>query len=87
MLSSAPVHDPETVYAYICRYKRRHDGLSPTLREIGDACGISSTSVVNYQLHKLHRAGRIRFHGDGKMRGIIVPGGRWTGPDPKEGQP
>lgn len=33
------------------------NGYPPTIREIGSACGISSTSVVNYNLTKLEREG------------------------------
>ena len=32
----------------------------PTVREIQDACGVSSTSVVDYNLHILQREGHIR---------------------------
>jgi len=34
-------------------------GYPPTIREIGKACGISSTSVVNYNLNKLEREGLL----------------------------
>jgi repressor LexA len=34
-------------------------GLPPTIREIGNAVGISSTSVVNYNLNKLMEGGYI----------------------------
>ena len=34
-------------------------GYPPTIREIGRACGISSTSVVNYNLNKLERDGHL----------------------------
>lgn len=34
-------------------------GYPPTIREIGKACGISSTSVVNYNLNKLEREGHL----------------------------
>jgi repressor LexA len=34
-------------------------GYPPTIREIGKACGISSTSVVNYNLNKLERDGYL----------------------------
>ena len=41
----------------------------PTIREIGEACFISSTSVVNYNLNKLEKAGYIMR--DGRVsRGI-----------------
>lgn len=35
------------------------NGYPPTIREIGAACSISSTSVVNYNLNKLERAGLL----------------------------
>lgn len=35
------------------------NGYPPTIREIGSACNISSTSVVNYNLNKLERAGLL----------------------------
>ncbi|GAB4467855.1 MAG: transcriptional repressor LexA [Anaerolineae bacterium] len=35
------------------------NGYPPTIREIGAACNISSTSVVNYNLNKLEREGLI----------------------------
>ncbi|RME77739.1 MAG: transcriptional repressor LexA [Chloroflexi bacterium] len=37
----------------------RENGYPPTIREIGKAVGISSTSVVNYNLEALQRAGLI----------------------------
>ncbi len=44
-------------------------GFPPTIREIGEACGIASTSVVNYNLNKLATGGYIaRVHE--KSRGI-----------------
>jgi len=38
------------------------NGYPPTVREIVGGCGISSTSVVNYNLNILKRAGYIRRH-------------------------
>ena len=35
-------------------------GYPPSIREIGDRVGISSTSVVDYNLRVLEREGRIR---------------------------
>jgi repressor LexA len=37
----------------------KENGYPPTIREIGRACGISSTSVVNYNLNKLEREGLL----------------------------
>ena len=34
-------------------------GYPPTIREIGRACNITSTSVVNYNLNKLEREGLL----------------------------
>ncbi|MEA1872486.1 MAG: transcriptional repressor LexA [Chloroflexota bacterium] len=42
-----------------------HDkGYPPTIRDIAAGCGISSTSVVAYNLDKLEQAGYIRRHSD-----------------------
>jgi repressor LexA len=42
-----------------------HDkGYPPTIRDIAAGCGISSTSVVAYNLYKLEQAGYIRRHSD-----------------------
>ena len=39
-------------------------GYPPTIRDIAAGCGISSTSVVAYNLDKLEQAGYIRRHSD-----------------------
>lgn len=39
-------------------------GYPPTIRDIAAGCGISSTSVVAYNLNKLAQAGYIRRHSD-----------------------
>ena len=38
-------------------------GYPPTIREIGERCGIASTSVVNYNLNKLVAAGYLQREG------------------------
>ena len=56
------------VLAYIgaCR-------ITPTIREIGDACGITSTSLVSYYLDELELAGLIERPGEpGSSRNILV---------------
>ena len=45
------------------------NGYPPTIRDIAAGCGISSTSVVAYNLNKLEQAGYIRRHSD-VSRGI-----------------
>ena len=39
-------------------------GYPSTIRDIAAGCGISSTSVVAYNLKKLEQAGYIRRHSD-----------------------
>lgn len=46
-------------------------GYPPTIREIGEACDIASTSVVNYNLNKLVDGGFITRTPD-KSRGIRI---------------
>src|SRR5438552_12540925 len=44
---------------FVARYTGEH-GYPPSIREIGQAVGISSTSVVDYNLRALERNGLIR---------------------------
>ena len=48
-------------------------GYPPTVRDIQNACGISSTSVVDYHLKVLEREGHIR-RDPGVSRGIELMG-------------
>jgi repressor LexA len=56
------------------------NGLPPTVRDIQKACGISSTSVVDYNLRLLQREGLLRRRPD-VARGIEIldENGRATG--------
>lgn len=45
----------------------------PTIREIGDAVGISSTNTVNYHLDRLVKAGEIRRI-PSISRGLVLTG-------------
>jgi hypothetical protein len=67
----------ERVFRYVVEFKRAHDGISPTVREIAVGVGIGSTTVAHH-LRVLQRARRIRAMGFGFSRGMIVPGGRWV---------
>src|SRR3979411_2190589 len=49
-------------------------GYPPSIREIGDRVGISSTSVVDYNLKVLEREGRIRRDRE-VSRGLELVGG------------
>ncbi len=58
------------------------NGYPPTIRDIGSACGISSTSVVNYNLNILERQGRIERDRT-VSRGIKVVEDGHDGPPPR----
>ncbi|MBI2934922.1 MAG: repressor LexA [Chloroflexi bacterium] len=60
------------VLAYLRTFYRER-GYPPTIRDIGSACGISSTSVVNYNLNVLERLGYIHRHHE-VSRGIELLG-------------
>ena len=51
----------------------RENGLPPTIRDIQTACDISSTSVVDYNLRQLQRAGYLNRRPD-VARGIELVG-------------
>lgn len=72
----------QKVYECICRAKAENRGDSPTIREIADGCGITSTSVVNYHLDTLEKAGLIKRPRRGRSRRIEVVGGSWLPPTP-----
>ena len=60
----------------ILRYIQRtldERGVAPSVREIGDAVGLSSTSSVQYNLNKLERMGCIERDPNCK-RTIRLPG-------------
>ncbi|MFQ5508362.1 MAG: transcriptional repressor LexA [Leptospirillia bacterium] len=58
------------VLGYIEDFSAAH-GHPPSMREIGEGCGIRSTRSVSDYLKKLEGAGRIRRR-EGKSRGIEV---------------
>lgn len=64
------------MYKFILKYKLEHDGNSPSMEEIMDACDVSSKSVCNYHLSKLEDDGLIE-RVDGQARSIVVVGGFW----------
>ncbi|GAB4420294.1 MAG: hypothetical protein Kow00106_16800 [Anaerolineae bacterium] len=66
----------ELVFRFIVDYKRRHDGLSPSVGDIASGCALHP-STVKYHLLKLENLGRIRLVG---RRAIEVIGGAWDWP-------
>lgn len=67
----------DSVYEFIVDYKRQHDGVSPSYREIAAACGLKGQSSVVCALNWLEEEGKIERN-DGSHRLIRVPGGRWA---------
>ncbi len=62
----------QKILDFIQEYQRKHKH-PPSIREIGENCGISSTSVVNYYLDQLEKTGHIER--DRKIsRGLRVTG-------------
>lgn len=61
----------EKILSYLGRFIGEK-GYPPSIREIGKACGISSTSVVKYNLNILQRGGHIRRDPE-VSRGIDLP--------------
>lgn len=61
----------DEVYLFVVEYAKDHHNRTPTLREIGAALGISSTSLVKYYIDKLVKQKRIG-HEDGVSRGIWI---------------
>ena len=61
------------VLAYI-EDSLRESRRPPTVREIGDACGITSTSVVDYNLNRLVQLGYLA-RDRGSTRGLYPTSG------------
>jgi len=55
---------------YVIRHINEH-GYAPTMREIGRAVGISSSSVAKYNVGKLIEAGYLAETPTGKARTIV----------------
>ncbi len=64
------------MFKFIVKYKSKHNGVSPNIREIGNACGISSTSLVNCYLSAMEKDSLIR-NPKKVARGIEVVGAIW----------
>ncbi len=59
----------EQILQFIIQFKNER-GYSPSMREIGDAVGLSSAASVKYQLEQLEAAGYLAL--EGLARGIRV---------------
>lgn len=63
----------DAIVQYIARYHAEH-GFPPTVREIGAAVALKSTSTVAYYLRRLEEEGRINRVHD-RSRGLTLPPG------------
>ena len=70
----------DLVYQAIVAYMTQHHGLPPTVRELMDATGITSTSLMNGYLRKLADQERIAFLEGSNARNFYLPGATWTPP-------
>ena len=66
----------EQLFDFIVSYKREHDGIAPSLRDMAEHMGITSTSHIAYFLRKLAKSGRIVIIPH-LGRHISIPGGSW----------
>lgn len=64
------------VFLAICDYCAEHGGNPPTLREIMELVGITSTSVANYNVRQLIDMGLLEI----KDRKLCVVGATWIPP-------
>lgn len=64
----------------IVAHCQAHGGTAPTQRELMQATGLSSTSVVTYHVKRLARAGLLTLSGP-TARSLTVPGATWTPPE------
>lgn len=72
----------DQVFDFIVLYKKEHDGNSPSLREIANACFLSNQSTVQYHLTRLEIENRIHISGE-RRRHIEIVGATWNYPNDK----
>ncbi len=72
------------VYDCILLYKNRHDGCSPSMREIARLARVSSTSMVSFYIDRLESMRLIRRSDDDegfpRACSIEVVGAKWMPP-------
>lgn len=61
------------IISFMRKYQERNGGCPPSIREIADKVGITSTSVMNYQLNLLVQVGRLKRSVDRHTRTYFVP--------------
>lgn len=69
----------DRIFDFLVRYKKEHDGNSPSMREIAEGCNIV-LSGAHYHLIRLELENRIRMSGQ-RSRTIEIVGANWQPPD------
>jgi SOS-response transcriptional repressor LexA len=69
-------HSRQLIFDFIVSYKCANDGNSPSLREIMTACGVTSSSNMQFILNNLVDENLIRIRPG--QRNIQVVGGCWS---------
>ncbi len=75
--SLSPIH--QDIFDYIVQFKKEHDGCPPSMRQIANTLGLS-TSVIFDHLNGLAALGMIKRDVKGQSRMIEVVGGVWLAP-------
>jgi SOS-response transcriptional repressor LexA len=68
----------EQIFDYLIRYKKKHDGNTPSNRRIAQDCHVSPSTVAHH-LARLERANRIRLSDD-EYRSIEIVDAEWVPP-------
>jgi len=68
------------VFDFIVTFKQEHNGNSPTIIEIAEACGFASKNTAHFYLGILEKNGLISRPFFGASRMIEVTGGTWNPP-------
>lgn len=72
------IYTRKRILQYVINYIQEH-GYSPSVREIGDGVGLSSTGTVQTQLQKMLETGELETDAPpGTPRAIRVPGWKFV---------
>lgn len=70
--SKVAAYRRRSIWRFMCEYQAAR-GFPPSIREICDATGITSTSVVNFYLAQLEAAGKVERRGTkGQARAVVA---------------
>lgn len=70
----------EEIYDYILHFAGNHCGVTPTIRQIMGAVGLTSTSLVHRHVGKLEKQGKLNRNEYDSPQYWVV-GSRWFPPE------